>query len=105
MVKQILRRTTSANSRAFKSPGAGSPRGRRPWRFGATEDCHNPTGTDEADRPADKFPPESINFKEMIHRIHLGEENTREITFYGGGSPANQWRSLSAAEERLRRLS
>lgn len=52
--------------------------------------CHNPTATDAAQRPADKAPAESINFKEMIHRIHWGEENTRDITIYGfGGSPFN----------------
>ena len=39
--------------------------------------CPNPTGTDEAN------PPESINFKEMIHRIHLGVDNTREYTIGG----------------------
>ena len=39
--------------------------------------CHNPTGTDDAN------PPESINFKEMIHRIHLGQDNTREYTIGG----------------------
>ena len=46
--------------------------------------CHNPTGTDEAN------PPESINFKEMIHRIHLGQDNTREYTI--GGTNYNELR-------------
>lgn len=52
--------------------------------------CHNPTATDRAQRSADKGEPESINFKEMIHRIHRGEENTRDVTIYGfGGAPTN----------------
>jgi len=50
--------------------------------------CHNPTATDAARRPADKGAPESVNFKEMIHRIHQGESNTREVTIYGFGGTA-----------------
>jgi hypothetical protein len=52
--------------------------------------CHNPSGTDAARRPADQGAPESINFKEMIHRIHTGEELSRDLTIFGfGGSPNN----------------
>jgi OmcA/MtrC family decaheme c-type cytochrome len=50
--------------------------------------CHNPTATDVARRPADKGAPESVNFKEMIHRIHRGEENTRDLTIFGFGGAA-----------------
>lgn len=49
--------------------------------------CHNPNGTDESRRPEDAMPPETINFKDMIHRIHTGEELNSGYTLYGfGGS-------------------
>lgn len=52
--------------------------------------CHNPSATDVARRPADQGMPESVNFKEMIHRIHTGEELSRELTIFGfGGTPHN----------------
>ena len=44
--------------------------------------CHNPTGTDEARRPADQMPPESIDFKLLIHKIHRGEHLERDYTVY-----------------------
>jgi len=37
--------------------------------------CHNPNGSDVSQRPADQGPPESIDFKRLIHRIHTGENN------------------------------
>lgn len=48
--------------------------------------CHNPAATDAARRPPDQGEPESVNFKEMIHRIHQGMDNTRDITIYGFNS-------------------
>ena len=52
--------------------------------------CHNPTTTDVARRPADQGDPEGVNFKDMIHRIHNGEELTRDVTIFGfGGTPHN----------------
>ena len=52
--------------------------------------CHNPKTTDVARRPADQGAAESVNFKEMIHRIHAGEEQTRDLTIFGfGGTPHN----------------
>jgi OmcA/MtrC family decaheme c-type cytochrome len=57
--------------------------------------CHNPNASDAARRPAEAAPPESIDFKRMIHRIHTGEElngDYKEIlggyVVYGfGGNP------------------
>lgn len=50
--------------------------------------CHNPNETDRARRPATAGLPQSVDFKTLIHRIHAGEENTREYTVYGfGGVP------------------
>ncbi len=36
--------------------------------------CHNPMATDEARRPAEEMPPNTIDFKVLIHRIHSGSE-------------------------------
>ncbi len=62
--------------------------------------CHNPNGDDSSRRPADKNPPESIDFKRMIHRIHTGADLTADVqdctespdargcfTIYGFGTP------------------
>ena len=47
--------------------------------------------TSPAGRPT-PAPPESIDFKRMIHRIHTGEELTQIYTIYGfGTSPANNF--------------
>ncbi len=57
--------------------------------------CHNPGGTDESRRPAEAGAPESINFKEMIHRIHSGEEQIREFTIYGFGGSQNNFNDVA----------
>src|SRR5215831_7359395 len=49
--------------------------------------CHNPNGDDSGRRPADQNPPESIDFKRMIHRIHTGEDLVQDFTIYGFGTP------------------
>lgn len=56
------------------------------------EFCHNPVETDASRRPAAANPPESIDMKFMIHRIHGGEELHNffgtDYTVYGfGGNP------------------
>jgi OmcA/MtrC family decaheme c-type cytochrome len=48
--------------------------------------CHNPTVTDAGVRPADKMPAQTIQLAYMVHRIHTGEQSTREYTVYGRGS-------------------
>jgi OmcA/MtrC family decaheme c-type cytochrome len=50
--------------------------------------CHNPTESDVSRRPANAGAPESISFQRMIHRIHTGEELTREYSVYGFGGTA-----------------
>lgn len=47
--------------------------------------CHNPTATDTSQRPAEQNPPQSIDLKFMIHRIHRGEGLTRDFTVFGFG--------------------
>jgi len=50
--------------------------------------CHNPTGTDAARRPAAQGPPESIDFRSMIHKIHTGHELGAPYSIFGFGGTA-----------------
>jgi len=52
--------------------------------------CHNPMGTDEAQRPGEALPPQTIHYKVLIHRIHTGEElvDTQPHIVYGFGGNA-----------------
>jgi OmcA/MtrC family decaheme c-type cytochrome len=56
--------------------------------------CHNPNADDSGRRPADQGPPESIDFKRMIHRIHnagnLTQNATRPYIIYGFGNPPSK---------------
>ncbi len=45
--------------------------------------CHNPNATDEAARPKEKFPPETIHWKYMIHSLHMGDERDTPAEFFG----------------------
>ena len=50
--------------------------------------CHNPVETDAVRRPAAALPGQTVDMRTMIHKIHTGEELSREYTVYGfGGSP------------------
>lgn len=48
--------------------------------------CHQPGNDDSNRRPEDQLPAQSIDFKFMVHRIHRGEELTRDFTVFGFGS-------------------
>jgi OmcA/MtrC family decaheme c-type cytochrome len=48
--------------------------------------CHAPNVTDVAVRPAAQMPAQSIDMRLMIHKIHTGEELSREYTVFGRGS-------------------
>ncbi len=50
--------------------------------------CHNPTGSDVARRPAAQGPPESIDFRSMIHKIHTGKELSAPYSIFGFGGTA-----------------
>jgi OmcA/MtrC family decaheme c-type cytochrome len=54
-------------------------RGRRSPEFCVF--CHNPNESDR--RPASLFPPEAIDFKRHIHRIHTGKDLTQDYTVIG----------------------
>jgi OmcA/MtrC family decaheme c-type cytochrome len=53
--------------------------------------CHNPNQTDQARRPADQMPPQTVDFRAMIHKIHTGEELENEYTVYGFGGTAHDF--------------
>jgi len=53
--------------------------------------CHNPTGTDAARRPAAENPPQSIDFRSMIHKIHTGKELGEKYIIYGFGGSVNDF--------------
>lgn len=50
--------------------------------------CHNPKTTDASRRPGDQMPPVTVNFKDMLHLIHTGEELEKAYVVFGFGSRA-----------------
>ncbi|MFQ5738196.1 MAG: OmcA/MtrC family decaheme c-type cytochrome [Acidobacteriota bacterium] len=50
--------------------------------------CHQPAAQDGDERPADQLPTQTIDFKFLIHRIHTGEDLTRDFTVFGFGGRA-----------------
>ncbi len=56
--------------------------------------CHRPAADDSARRPEEEGLPESIDFKYLIHRIHSGEELTRDFTVYGFGNRPHNYNEL-----------
>ena len=56
--------------------------------------CHNPTKGDEDRRPANAGPAESISFQRMVHRIHTGENLTRDFTIIGFGGSVNNFNEV-----------
>ena len=53
--------------------------------------CHNPTATDQAQRPANQMPPQSIDFPVLIHRLHAGDQAPVGVTSPSGqAAPPNQ---------------
>lgn len=63
--------------------------------------CHNPTMTDTAQRLPEFNPPESIDFKRMIHRIHTGEELEQEFTVYGNGKTKHNYNEVRYPGNRM----
>lgn len=53
--------------------------------------CHHTTQTDLARRPAEALPAETVNFKDMIHRIHRGHALENGYTVYGFGGTAHDF--------------
>ncbi len=53
--------------------------------------CHNVNATDINRRPVEAGAPETVNFKDMIHRIHMGEDLESDYTVYGFGGVAHDF--------------
>jgi OmcA/MtrC family decaheme c-type cytochrome len=53
--------------------------------------CHMPFETDEEVRPEEEMPPTTVDFKVMIHRIHLGEHGGKPYVIYGHGGSMNDF--------------
>jgi OmcA/MtrC family decaheme c-type cytochrome len=53
--------------------------------------CHNPNTTDAARRPAEFLPPQTVNFKNLIHSLHRGEDLENEFTIFGFGNTPNDF--------------
>jgi OmcA/MtrC family decaheme c-type cytochrome len=53
--------------------------------------CHNPNATDQALRPANQAPAQTIDFPVLIHRIHTGEEMESPYIIYGFNGSVNDF--------------
>jgi OmcA/MtrC family decaheme c-type cytochrome len=62
--------------------------------------CHRPNADDSPYRPADEFPARSIDFRFMVHRIHMGEELTRDYTIVGYHGSLNNYNSVLYPSDR-----
>ncbi len=52
--------------------------------------CHNTKNNDAAERPPEgPFPPQTLDFRTMIHRIHTGHDLENDFTIFAHGSPDN----------------
>jgi len=59
--------------------------------------CHNPWATDEMQRPGldpATNPPQSIDFRFMVHRIHRGSGLQNPFTVYGFGGTAHTYNGV-----------
>jgi OmcA/MtrC family decaheme c-type cytochrome len=58
--------------------------------------CHNPNGTDAAQRTAINQPPQTIDFRTMIHKIHRGEnlDPKDQYTVIGFGKSENNFNEI-----------
>jgi len=62
--------------------------------------CHNPNLDDSAFRAAEDSPPEGVNFKDMIHKIHTGEELVGDFTVYGFGNTPHNYNEVAFPGDR-----
>jgi OmcA/MtrC family decaheme c-type cytochrome len=57
--------------------------------------CHNPTMTDQAQRPAEEGAPEAISMQYLIHRVHKGHLLERDFTVYGNGRSRHNYNEVT----------
>lgn len=62
--------------------------------------CHNPNATDSPARPAANNPPQAIDFRTMVHKIHTGTQLTSDYTIYGYGGSVNNFNNVTFPGDR-----
>jgi OmcA/MtrC family decaheme c-type cytochrome len=62
--------------------------------------CHDPATTDSSRRPASANPPEAIDMKILVHKIHTGMELTSDYTIYGFGGSVNNFNEVTYPGDR-----
>lgn len=62
--------------------------------------CHNPNATDSSARPASSNPPQAIDFRTMVHKIHTGTQLTNAYTIYGYRGSANNFNGVTFPGDR-----
>ncbi len=62
--------------------------------------CHNPNATDSAVRPAAHNPPQAIDFRTMVHKVHTGTELTSDYTVYGYRASVNNFNGVTFPGDR-----
>jgi OmcA/MtrC family decaheme c-type cytochrome len=65
-------------------------------RFNVTECvfCHRPNNDDSARRPEEESPPESVDMRWLIHRIHTGAGLVNDFTVYGFGNRPHNYNKV-----------
>jgi len=56
--------------------------------------CHNPNTNDSDFRPAAQNPPQTVDFRTMIHKIHTGANLNSEYTIFGFGGSTNDFTKI-----------
>jgi OmcA/MtrC family decaheme c-type cytochrome len=62
--------------------------------------CHNPNATDSAVRPAANNPPQAIDFRTMVHKIHTGTQLASDYTVYGYRGSVNSFNGVTFPGDR-----
>jgi OmcA/MtrC family decaheme c-type cytochrome len=62
--------------------------------------CHNPNATDAGVRPAVNYPPQAIDFRTMVHKIHTGTNLTSDYTVYGYRGSVNNFNGVTFPGDR-----
>jgi OmcA/MtrC family decaheme c-type cytochrome len=62
--------------------------------------CHNPNATDSALRPPADNPPQAIDFRTMVHKIHTGDNLKGDYTVYGFGGSVNNFNGVTFPGDR-----
>jgi OmcA/MtrC family decaheme c-type cytochrome len=62
--------------------------------------CHNPNATDSSARPAANNPPQAIDFRTMVHKIHTGTQLSSDYTIYGYRGSVNNFNGVTFPGDR-----